>query len=816
MIRILSVFFYATICVTVLAQSTFRGKAIDQSSIPIAGIHVVFNDQTVVTDQQGLFRLSDVTKAKLPLLLHGIGYDSLFQFLSVEGLDSVRVFTMSEKIYAFAPIELSGSWISSDEPFTYNSMEKSEIEDRNVGQDVPFILRWMPSTVVTSDAGTGIGYTGIRIRGSDPSRTNVTIDGIPLNDAESHGVFWVNLPDLAGSADEIQMQRGVGTSAQGAGAFGGTINVKTERFSAEPHATYAGSIGAFRTRKNSLQFGTGLLADHFTVEGRVSKINSDGFIDRGSADLRSLYLSATYLDDRQSLKVKMLDGKEITYQAWNGVPAQYLNDPVLRTYNSAGERSDGSFHPNEVDDYNQTHFHAIYNRDFHRGVVGQLGIHYTKGSGFFEQYRIEDPFEAYGLMPVSIGDTMITSSDLIRRRWLDNDFYGAIFSISRQRGGARVFDWTIGGGYNYYLGRHFGEVTWARSFTQGEQGLEYYRNDASKHDANIYGQVTYELFDKTELFADLQWRHIDYSFQGFNQLLQASDQEVNLLFFNPKFGLSRFDGQRHWYYSFGVGHREPNRDDYVDSSPASRPKPEVLLDHEAGMRWKTNRTQGSANVYYMQYRDQLILTGAINDVGAYVRTNVPDSYRLGLEVAVAHQLSNKLHLSFQATFSDNRIKEFEEGIDDWDSGSQATLLHSRTPIAFSPSSLVQAGVQYRMWSGKRGSLEADWQQKYVGKQYLDNTGREASQLDAYFVSDMHVRFRLAPRWAKEISVGLLIQNLFDLDIVSNGWIYRFQSEGYDPRNDDPHARSEGEGRYNLTGYYPQAGRNALLNVRIGL
>ncbi len=815
MIRTLKILCFLCGSMTITAQSHYYGKVIDQDSQAVVGAYVSLDRLMAVTDDQGHFSLTSIEAGPYELKIHGIGYDSLSRKISLDESQYLGAFVIREKIYAFAPIEISGSWIASDQPFTFANLGRQEIENRNVGQDVPFILRAMPSTVVTSDAGTGIGYTGIRIRGSDPSRINVTIDGIPVNDAESQGVFWVDLPDLAGSAEEIQVQRGVGTSTQGAGAFGGTINVKSQRFRSKAHAILDATLGSFGTKKSSLRFGSGLISDRFTVEGRVSKITSDGYIDRGAADLTSLYLAGTYLDDKQSLKVKLIDGRERTYQAWNGVPAQYIDDPVLRTYNSAGKRADGSFHPDEVDDYKQTHLHTIYNREFGRSVVGQLGLHYTHGEGFFEQYRVEDPLQDYQLADVIVEDAVISSSDLIRRRWLDNDFYGFVFSLSSEQQGRGPVDWSLGGGYNTYLGRHFGEVTWARTFGSAEQGHEYYRNDAKKQDANVYGQVEYRFSPATQIFTDLQWRYVDYRFEGFDQNLEIADQQVDMLFFNPKVGLVIFDQQKQWYYSLGIAHREPNRDDYVQSSPSSRPRPEVLFDHEAGVRWQAHRFDGSANLYYMRYRDQLILTGEINDVGEYIRTNVKDSYRAGLELEAAAHLHEKLDVTANATISDNRIDEFEEGIDDWDSGWQVLTTHVRTPIAFSPSTILQASARYRWLKGRKSKLESEWLQKYIGKQYLDNTGSDHSRLDPYHLSDLQIRYHVTPSWCREVLLGLSLQNVFDLDIVSNGWIYRFKSEGYDPRSDDAHARKEHGNLYNLTGYYPQAGRNILVNLKIG-
>ncbi len=797
------------------AQNTYEGVIMNDQREGLIGVHVFLDDLTTVTGVDGDFSFEGLDEGEHNLSIRTVGYEDLTRQVNIGPgqFPSPVEIILKEKVYIFDPIELTGSWIKKDQPFTHSNIQKDKIEQNNAGQDVPYLLRWTPSTVVTSDAGTGIGYTGIRIRGSDPSRINVTIDGIPVNDSESQGVFWVDLPDLASSASEIQIQRGVGTSTNGAGAFGGTINVKSERYNAEPSAVVDLSGGSFNTQRGSVQFGSGLLYDHFTFEGRLSSIESDGYIDRGSADLTSYYLAGTYLDDNQSLKIKLFSGKEVTYQAWNGVPAQYIDDPDLRTYNTAGIRADGTFHPNEVDDYTQTHLHAIYNRSFDQGLVGQLGFHYTKGFGFFEQYRIEDPLQDYMIDPVMIGGEVIETSDLIRRRWLDNDFYGVIFSLGNEANDQEL-EWKIGGGYNLYEGDHFGEVIWARFMGDVEQGHEYYRNDAVKKDLNIYGQVHYNLGSSTRLFADLQWRNVDYRFLGFNQELQPADQEIKLNFFNPKVGLTHEFGSWEAYYSFAVGNREPNRDDYVNSSPSSRPDAESLYDNELGIGYQSGTISGSANLYFMYYRDQLILTGEINDVGEYIRTNVASSYRAGIEINAAWKPDDRWLINGGATFSDNRIREFDEAIDNWDTGEQQIVAHENVPIAFSPSVIAQASIQYALISSDLWNLEVEWLQKYIGKQYLDNTGSAFTQLDPYYVSDLHFRLGWTPDWCERLDFKVMLQNLFDLDIITNGWTYRYISEGYDARPDDPHARLEEGSTYNLTGFYPQAGRNFLAGVTL--
>ena len=792
-------------------QIPFSGYVRNDGSQPLVNIHVEMGEYQTTTDQNGFFKINLDSSGSYLLQLHGLGYAILEKEFHVKGEQEVH-FILEEAIYNLEPVELISSWIKPDQPFTYTNIDATKLEQKNLGQDVPFLLRWTPSAVVTSDAGTGIGYTGIRIRGSDPSRINVTIDGIPLNDAESQGVFWVDLPDFASSVDAIQIQRGVGTSTHGAGAFGGTINLKTSGISQAPYVNLSSSLGSFQTTTGKLEIGSGVLSDRFSIDSRISKLKSEGYIDRGTADLESIFLSGKYLRENQSLKLNFFTGKEITYQAWNGVPAQYISDKTLRTYNTAGMKSDGTFHDDEVDNYSQTHVHLIYNKTFSKTASAKIALHYTRGKGYFEQYRNEDPLSSYRLPDIHIGDSIITSSDLIRRRWLDNDFLGGIFSWYLQP--AQRWQMNIGGGWNRYWGNHFGQVVWSRFTSEGDQNHEYYRDDALKDDKNLYIQFQHTFGGSWNAYLDLQLRSVDYEFLGFNEQLSPFDTRESMVFFNPKVGLSYQGDHRAWYYSFGVAHREPNRDDFVNSTSYSTPKPEILFDQELGFRRQWQALSINLNGYYMMYKDQLIPTGKINDVGAYVRTNVANSYRLGLECEASFAPSPRISFFAGATASSNKIRSFSEFMDNWDTGVQEEIVHKKTDIAFSPSIIAQGNVLFKVFEGKRNTLEVEWLNKYVGKQYLDNTSNDRTSLDPYFFSDLHFRFNIKPNWAREISMKFLIRNLFDSNLITNGWTYRYASAGYDARTHDPYARLESGSTYNLTGYYPQAGINFLFGIAL--
>lgn len=791
------------------AQQGYICIVLDENDHPLEGVLVTLDEQTLITNAEGMVHFFEISEGKHQLSTRSVGYRPSAKAVTAGLKDTIRLLA---EIYQIETIELNAAWIKSDQPFSHQNLNATDLEKLHVGQDVPFLLRWLPSMVVTSDAGTGIGYTGLRIRGSDPSRINVTIDGVPLNDAESQGVFWVDLPDLSTSAASIQVQRGVGTSTNGAGAFGGTINVKTKAHQPQSFAVLDASTGSFGTLRGNLQFGSGTIRDHFSLEGRVSTLTSDGFIDRSRADLKSIHLAGRYFSNKHSLKLSLYDGKEITYQAWNGVPQQYINDEKLRTFNTAGARSTG-FHPDEVDNYRQTHLHAILKQQLSSDLMLNTTLHYTKGRGYFEQYRVDDDLTAYGISSPVIGDFTFTSSDLIRRRWLDNDFFGAILSVSNSIQGSKS-RWSFGGGANKYLGDHFGEVIWSRIAGESEKGHEYYRNNAAKSDLNIYGQLQAEITDGLQGFIDLQWRNVNYQFFGFDDDLSQVEQRVRHNFFNPKAGLTFTSGSFEYYYSIAVAHREPNRSDFVDSSPSTRPSAERLIDHELGIRHDQGNFIWNANLFYMSYRNQLTLTGKINDVGEYTRVNVPNSFRSGFETQVDWLLHQEFQISGNVSWSLNRIASFTESIDNWDSGLQEVVDHRNTPLSFSPSIVSGGAVAYRLLEKGQSKININSYHKYVGSQFLDNTGSQYSKLEAYYFSDLHFVWQWRPKWSEELQLKMMVRNIFDKKIESNGWIYRYISPSYDATSDDPHAGKEEVDTYNLKGLYPQAGRNLMIGLTL--
>lgn len=803
MIRLICFFLFIW-QITLSAQIVVSGKVVSEDGRRIVGAHIAFDSKVEVTDTTGIFQLTLPIAGSYPMSASAVGYAPYSQPFLIKR-DTFFDIILTTISYDLDPIELSSSWIKPDQPFTYVELSEKALKEDNFGKDVPYLLQAMPSSVVTSDAGTGIGYTGIRIRGSDPSRINVTLDGIPVNDAESQAVFWVDLPDLASNAAAIQVQRGVGTSTNGAGAFGGTINVRTMGVKSNPYASVDLTVGSFNTLRANAKFGSGLITDKISVQGSLSKIASDGYIDRAASALQSMYLSATYLTTRQSVKINLLRGKEKTYQAWNGVPAQYVSNPTTRTYNTAGLKADGTFHDNEVDDYGQTHLHLIYQYAASEKLQLKTAMHYTHGEGFFEQFRNADFLSDYFLTNAA------DQTDLIRRRWLDNDFYGGIFTA--KVGSLALSDLTFGGGINRYVGRHFGEVIW-QEIAPDLVPSEYYRNQAVKEDANLFVQWQKTLTNSWRLFGDLQWRMVDYRFEGLDQDLESARQKVAHHFFNPKGGIHYEAGNLKAYYSLGVANREPNRDDYVRSTPASRPKAERLIDHELGAQVRLVNLESSLNLFFMDYRDQLVLSGQINDVGEYARINVDKSSRVGLEYALGWQTSRNLKIAGNATWNRSRISRVVEAVDDWDQGGQQLVRHRKVPISFSPEWVGYTEIEYTLLKNQRKELRASLSHKYVGKQYLDNTGRESSLLKAYQHTDLNLMMTFLPGKLQEITLKCQIVNLLNRKIISNGWIYRFISAGYDPTSDDPHASYEDGSSYNLKGYYPQAGTHAFVGLHI--
>jgi len=791
-----------------MSQSTIEGRVTGPEGRPLAGANVLLvgTDTGDAADAEGRYRLSSVPAGKHLVRVTYLGYQPLETRLEVpvEAETLKFDFELKEQAIQVQELVVTATRAGEKTPMTYVNLDKEELDENNLGQDVPYLLRWTPSAVVTSDAGAGVGYTGIRIRGTDPTRINVTINGIPLNDAESQGVFWVNMPDFISSTSSVQVQRGVGTSTNGAGAFGATINLSTIEANPETFGEINASLGSFNTRKANVRFGSGLLNERFILEGRLSRINSDGYIDRARSDLESFYLAGTYLGESSSLSVNVFSGHEETYQAWYGVPADLIDNEQERTFNPAGTEKPGEPYKDEVDNYGQTHVQLLYNNQLSDNWLLNLNGHYTKGSGYFEQYKANEFLPDYGLSIVTLGDTTVSNTDLIRRLWLDNDFYGTTYSLNYEDDEQRL-QATLGGAFNIYEGDHFGEVIWAQFFSDGFKDMRYYENDARKTDFNIFGKVNFELLPRLNAYVDLQYRRVGYEFLGFNRDGANVEQSVQLDFFNPKAGLYYTISERSELYgSFAVANREPNRNDYVESTPDSRPQPERLYNTELGYRYRWNKAAISANLYHMAYRDQLALNGEINDVGAYTRINIDRSYRLGLELVGGAELTPGLRLNGNATFSRNKVQSFTEFVDtyntDFEWTGQKTIEHEDTDLSFSPSIIAGGELSYEMLrDNPTHDFDLALLSKYVSKQYIDNTSDEDNTIDPYSFTDLRLRYRLRAGFADEIEVTLLVNNLFDNLYETNAWSYRYLYAGETVIDQ---------------GFFPQAGRNFLLGMRL--
>ncbi len=706
-------------------------------------------------------------------------------------------------------VTISATFASEKMPITRTDLHAPALRRQDFGQDIPYLLRTTPSVVETSDAGIGFGYTGLRIRGTDASRINVTIDGIPLNDAESQNVYWVDLPDFAASTDQIQVQRGVGTSTNGAGAFGATINLATDKVLKTKSLRYDGNFGSFNSQKHGLNYQSGILKDKFYFNARFSKINSDGYLQRSASDLKSWYVAGTYFTPRMTLKIKAFGGHEVTQQAWSGVPAQYINIDSLRRYNIEGTEKIGEPYPNQVDNYRQTHVHAHLTQQTQEGIAQSVSVHYTRGFGFYEQYKANQKLSNYNLpKPYIIGNDTITKSDLVRRLWLDNHFAGLIYNQAMK---GEQINAMLSAGANVYIGNHFGEVINVVR-NPAQPPVRFYQNQSNKLESYLYLKGNYQLNDTWNAFLDLQGRLVNYHLEGLDKNQRDLAKSVKYAFFNPKVGLFYASEKSKLYGSFAVANREPSRDDLVEARRAELPKSERLLNTEIGYKYLINNGFISANFYNMFYNNQLVLTGQINDVGNPIRANVPKSYRNGLELEMNWKPIEKLSISANASFSTNKTLNFTEYRDNWDTGGQDTLAHGTTNLAFSPNAIGNLILNYDVIKNKNHEFSVQLQHKYVGPQYVDNTNNPNALLAAYQQTDLKIFYNTHFYKIKNLTFKLLINNLLNQKFSSNAWIYRFTSAGYDPRPDDLTARAESQNTYHLMGYFPQAGTHFLLGI----
>ena len=779
----------------VFSQYEITGRVINDEGQALIGanVYVDLTFRGAITDINGKFIISNLPGGSYVVKASYVGYTTSSDTINMQGNMNLSFVLNSSTVMAEEVI-VTAIRAGQNSPVAHTNVSREEIRDRNLGKDIPILLKLTPSMVTTSDAGNGIGYTNFRVRGTDMNRINVTVNGIPLNDSESHGVWWVNMPDFAASVDNIQIQRGVGTSTNGGAAFGATMNFQTFTMNPEPYGTFNTAYGTFNTWRNSLSAGTGMLDDKFTLDMRLSMISSDGYIDRAFADLKSFFVSAAYYGEKSLLKLNVFSGKEHTYQAWYGVPLELLG--IHRTFNPAGmiisPGGDTTYYDNESDNYQQSHYQLFYSRELGERFIFNGALHYTYGRGYYEQYKQDEDLSDYQIPDVITGSDTITSTDLIRQKWLDNDFYGFTWSLNYKHRRLEAF---FGGGWNNYDGRHFGNVIWARMSGETEINHEWYRNKGLKRDWNTYLKMNYQTGKRVSLFGDLQYRHIGHNIDGIDDDLTVLSESHVYRFVNPKLGAT-FDisNQQRFALSVAMGNREPNRSNFVDADPAHPvPTYETMLDYELAYRFTGTRTVLEANLFYMDYHNQLVLTGEINDVGAAIMTNIDDSYRMGIELIAGIIPAGKVNWDLNLTLSRNRIRNFTSYVDNWDFWSdpenepyQVVSDLGETDLSFSPSVVGGSRISYEPVNGLKISLLS----KYVGMQYIDNTSSEDRRLNPYFVNDLQVQVTLKPSFMKEIGLNLMLNNFLNEQYESNAWIYRYYYEGIENRMD---------------GYFPQAG-----------
>lgn len=789
---------YMIVCAVALlangsfAQVELKGTVQDPEGtpVPFASVLLGSQGQLAPTDASGTFRAGGLFEGDLRVRVSAVGFLPKDTLIALQaGENNVRI-VLHQQVVELSAAEVTALRVGDRAPFAKSMLNAEDIAQRNTGVDLPYLLELLPSVVVGSDAGTGIGYTNMRIRGSDATRTNITLNGVPFNDAESQGAFLVNLPDLATSTEDIEVQRGVGTSTNGPGAFGASVNVRTTAVKENPWGLVDAGAGSYNTQRYSVSAGTGLISNRFSLDMRLSSITSDGYIDRASADLKSYFLQGAWVGKRRSLRFITFRGNALTYQAWDGVPREVID--TNRTYNAFT-------YDNQVDHYDQTHYQLLFDQQLGPSTKLNITLFRVLGAGYYEQFRPNDKLSTYGIGSAIINGDTLTRTDIIRRRWLDNALTGLNASADIKLGRHRL---VLGGSYSDYRGDHFGEVIWARWAGETDIRHRYYDNEAHKTDANAFAKLVFALNEHIDLYGDAQVRHVGYSFLGVNNDLTDITQEVDYTFFNPKAGLLwRLRHGSRAYASFAVANREPNRKDLTGGTPLEWPRSEQLLDYELGFEHRTGRWNAGVNLFYMDYHHQLVVTGELGDTGAALRTNVPKSYRAGAELSFAAQLAKPLTWRGNATFSTNKVRNFTEYVDDWDNGGQVAIHHAESDLAYSPAVIAASELSVRIWN-KPGKGHADlaFITKYVGQQYLDNTASSERMLDAYVVNDLRATATLLNvKGTKSVDFNLTVRNLFSELYESNGWVYSYFSEGR---------------RQEQVGLFPQAPINVLGGVSL--
>ena len=782
------------------------GRVLDEQGKPLAGAVVAIENSMLGTSTtaDGSYSLTLRRSGNYQIFASFMGYGKAAKEIYVDADISVEFSLVPESIMSEAVI-VSATRASSRMPIAQTNINAEELERQKSGFDIPYLLEMVPSVVAVSEGGTGVGNTTFRIRGTDMTRINVTVNGIPLNDPESQGVFWVNMPDFANSVENIQVQRGVGTSTHGAGAFGATVNFQTSTLTPEPFAQAEAIAGSFNTLRTSIKAGTGLVNDMFSFETRYSQVKSDGYIERGWSDHESLFITGAWHSERSLLRFNLIHGVQHTGITWEGTPSYMLEQN--RRYNPAGYMgTDGDgvelFYPNESDNYTQTHYHLIFSHELSRNLSLNLAGYWIVGEGFYEQYKRNRKLTDYGLAPFVIGEEVISQVDMVRQKWLDNDLYGFTYSLSYTENNLNTI---LGGGWNRFDNHHFGNVLWTQTNINIPRNYEWYRNNGLKTDYNIFVKATYEVIDNLSLFGDLQYRGIDYELAGFDDDLQSLEQKHDWKFFNPKGGVFyQLSANQEAFLSVAVAHREPSRADIKDAmkyGTNNTPREEKLLDYELGYNFKSQSFAMGVNLFYMDFEDQLVLTGKLSEVGYPLMTNVDKSYRRGIELTTGLMPTQWLRWDANLTLSQNKIENFVSYVDlydaNWDYVGQNEYELGTTDISFSPPVVASSQLRVEPLKG----LGVTFVTKYVGAQYIDNTSSKERMLDAYLVNNLKVDYTFKPKGFKAINLQLFVNNLFNNDYIANGWVWRAEF-------------NDGSPEYREDGFFPQAGINFMGRVAL--
>ena len=777
--------FFLFLFASILANAqtfTLKGKVVNENneSLPGATILVKETKKGTSTDFDGKFNVN-LPKGNYTIQVSFIGYKTVSKGIALTKNEEIN-FSLLPNATVLEEVLVSAVRVNTDVPVTFSNLSKKEIAKRNLGQDIPILMNYLPNVVSSSDAGAGVGYTQMSVRGSNGERINVTINGIPYNDAESQGTFWVNLGDFASSTESLQLQRGVGTSTNGSGAFGASLNILTDAVSEEASAEIANSFGSFNTRKHTVKFSTGKINDHIEIAGRLSNIYSDGYVDRSFADIKSYYLQASYTDENTLIKAITFGGKEQTYQSWFGLTADQL---------AADRRQNPYTYDNETDNYEQNHYQLHWNEKLNKNWSTTLALNYTAGSGYFEQFKDDEN-------AADFNNLIVDGSDVIVRRWLDNDFYVFNFNTNYK---TDKLNFISGISYSNYTGDHFGEVIWGDNLTSTTNIRDrYYFSDAKKTDFSVFAKATFDISDKVSGYLDLQGRFVGYQTKGITSDREAIDVDENFSFFNPKLGLTyKINGQNSLYASFAVANREPNRNDFESSIVTNnKVKHETLFDYELGWRLKSENFKLNTNIYFMDYDNQLVLRGDLDDVGAAIRVNSKESYRLGLEIDADITLSEQFSIRPNIAFSSNKNLNFTRSLN----GNIKNL--GTTNLSFSPNIVVGNSINYQPVE----NLQIAFLSKYVGEQFmsnLDSTVSGIDVLDSFLTNDLNIVYQInTNKIFKSVIFSVLVNNIFNEEYVARGYYGTFDFDG-------------GSGTTitgDYAGFYPQATRNFLVGVTL--